>query len=90
MAQLSSIIQQIEAATQTKLSNYTLSSVSGGCINTAYKVSAGNQHYFIKVNSPHLSAMFEAEAAALDEIGALNCVRVPKVITYGTADGKSY
>lgn len=90
MAQLSSIIGQIEAATHTKLSNYTLSSVSGGCINTAYKVSAGDQHYFIKVNSPDLSAMFEAEAAALAEMAELNCVRVPKVITYGTADNHSY
>ena len=44
MAQLNSIIRQIEAATQTKLSNYTLSTVGGGCINTAYKVSAGDQH----------------------------------------------
>ena len=90
MAQLSTIIQQIEAATQTKLSNYTLSSVGGGCINTAYKVSAGNQYYFIKVNSPDLSAMFEAEAAALAEMAELNCVRVPKVITYGIADNHSY
>jgi fructosamine-3-kinase len=90
MAQLGAIIGQIEAATQTKLSNYTLRSVGGGCINTAYQVSAGNQHYFIKVNSPNLSQMFEAEAAALAEMAELNCVRVPKVITYGTADGKSY
>lgn len=90
MAQLSSIVQQIETAAQIKLTNYTLTSIGGGCINTAYKMSAGNNHYFIKVNSPNLLAMFEAEAAALDEMAQLNCVRVPKVICYGTADGHSY
>lgn len=90
MAQLSSIIQQIETATQTNLTNYSLSSIGGGCINTAYKVSAGNQHYFVKVNSPSLLAMFEAEAAALVEMAEINAVRVPKVICYGTADGHSF
>jgi len=90
MAQLSSIIRQIEAATQTKLSNYTLNSIGGGCINTAYKISAGSQNYFVKVNSPHLLAMFEAEAAALAEMAEINAVRVPKVICYGEADGHSY
>jgi fructosamine-3-kinase len=90
MAQLSSIIQQIEAATQTKLSNYSLSSIGGGCINTAYKVTAGEQQYFIKVNSPNLLAMFEAEAAALAEMAEINAVRVPKVICFGIADGQSF
>lgn len=90
MAQLSSIIHHIETSTQTKLPNYTLSSVGGGCINTAYKVTADEQQFFIKMNSPNLLAMFEAEAAALNEMAKINAVRVPKVICFGTADGYSF
>jgi len=90
MTQLSSIIQQIELVAQTKLNNYSLSSVGGGCINTAYKVTADEQQFFIKVNSPNLLAMFKAEAAALDEMAQINALRVPNVICYGTADGYSF
>jgi fructosamine-3-kinase len=34
--------------------------------------------------------MFAAEAQALDEMGAINAVRIPKVICYGQADGYSF
>lgn len=90
MAQFDTIIQEIEAATDSSLQQTNISSIGGGCINSAYRLDTHAQSYFIKVNSPQLSAMFEAEAQGLQEMNAINTVRVPKVICYGVADGHSY
>lgn len=90
MAQFDAIIQDIETATSSLLQQVNISSIGGGCINSAYKLDSNGQSYFIKVNSPHLAAMFEAEAEGLQEMYAINAVRVPEVICYGVADGHSY
>lgn len=90
MAQFDAIIQDIETATSSSLQQANISSIGGGCINSAYKLDSNGQSYFIKVNSPHLAAMFEAEAEGLQEMYAINAVRVPEVICYGVADGHSY
>jgi len=90
MAQFDTIIQEIETATGTSLQQANISSIGGGCINSAYRLDSGAQSYFIKVNSTQLSAMFEAEAQGLQEMTAIDTVRVPKVICYGVADGHSY
>ena len=90
MAQLDTIIEEIEAATNTSLANHQLSSIGGGCINTAYQVKTDDHDFFVKMNRPSLLAMFEAEAQGLQEMAATESVRVPEVICYGTADGHSY
>lgn len=90
MTNLDAIVRDIEAATGDNLKNYRLSSVGGGGINTAYHLQTVEQSYFIKLNRPQLLAMFEAEARGLEEMRALNCVRIPQVICYGQADGHSY
>ena len=41
-------------------------SVGGGSINQAYKLSDGNNHFFVKTNRRQLHYMFEAESSALD------------------------
>jgi fructosamine-3-kinase len=84
------IVSNIENITGQTLTNYQLKSVGGGSINTAYKLSANAYHYFIKLNQSHLVDMFEAEARGLEEMRALNCVRIPEVICFGVADGHSY
>lgn len=90
MAQLTEIIQEIEHVTGINCQPHQLSSVGGGCINTAYQLKTPESQFFIKVNSPNLADMFVAEAQGLQEMAELNAVRVPKVICYGTADGHSY
>ncbi|PHS23628.1 MAG: hypothetical protein COA83_09370 [Methylophaga sp.] len=90
MANLNSIVQQIEAVTGHTLSNHQLQSIGGGSINTAYQLSTDDHAYFIKLNQAHLVDMFEAEARGLEEMRALNCVRIPEVICFGQADGHSY
>ena len=61
MAQLNTIIEEIEAVTNTSLTQHRLSGVGGGCINTAYQLQTDEQDFFIKLNSPSLAYMFEAE-----------------------------
>lgn len=55
-------------------------SISGGSINSAYKLQSDTQSYFIKFNLPDLQPMFEAELAGLKEIAKTNTVRVPQAI----------
>ena len=90
MAQFSSIISEIEKATGKNLQNANITSIGGGCINSAFRLDNGSASYFIKVNSPQLAAMFEAEAHGLHEMRATDSIRVPEVISYGVADGHSY
>lgn len=84
------IVQQIERVTGQVLKNYQLSSVSGGGINDAYKLQSDQQCYFIKLNRPQLSAMFEAESLGLEEMRTLNCLRIPEVICHGHTAQHSY
>lgn len=90
MAQLPEIIQQIEHVTGQNCQPCQLTSVGGGCINTAYQLKTPDNTFFIKVNRPVLEDMFAAEAQGLQEMAQLKAVRVPEVICYGTADGHSY
>jgi fructosamine-3-kinase len=68
----------------------TRRSVSGGCINSGYAISDGQQTYFVKVNQAAQLAMFAAEAAGLDEMIASHTIRVPKPICWGTAADSAY
>jgi fructosamine-3-kinase len=90
MAQFASIISDIEAATGHSLQQADITSIGGGCINSAFRLDNGKERFFIKVNSPNLGAMFEAEAHGLQEMKATDSVRIPDVISYGVADGHSY
>ena len=90
MSNINTIIQEIERQTNHKLSDPNLSTISGGSINAAYKLQTNEHAYFIKLNQPQLAFMFEAEAQGLEEMRALNCIRIPEVICHGQADGHSY
>lgn len=87
---IDNIVQQIEYSTGQSLKKYHLSSIGGGGINDAYKLQAAQNTYFIKLNRPQLLAMFEAEAVGLEEMRALNCVRIPEVICHGQTSEHSY
>ena len=87
---IDNIVQQIELTTGYVLKNYRLNSIGGGSINDAYQLHSDQHTYFIKLNRPQLSAMFEAEALGLAEMRALNCVRIPEVICHGQTAEHSY
>ncbi|MBL4774558.1 MAG: fructosamine kinase family protein [Mariprofundus sp.] len=66
------------------------STLSGGSINHAYRISGGNQHYFVKLNRADNLAMFEAEMAGLHELAAAQAIRVPQPICTGAAADQSW
>lgn len=65
-------------------------SVGGGCINQVMKISDGSFGYFVKINQASLLPMFEAEAAALDELAASSTVRVPLPVCLGVAGSQCF
>lgn len=71
------------------------STVAGGDINQAYRISGmtdGNEpvSYFIKLNKKSRLDMFEAEAAGLEELERSQTIHVPKVICSSIEGDQSY
>lgn len=80
------ISAQISAVTNTHFTVNESRSIGGGCINQAYCITNGAQHFFVKLNTPGNLSMFEAEAAGLMEIQRSETLRVPLPICYGQND----
>jgi protein-ribulosamine 3-kinase len=58
--------------------------VSGGCINQGFHLQGRGRDFFVKLNAASALAMFEAEAAGLEEIAATDTVRVPRPTCTGS------
>jgi protein-ribulosamine 3-kinase len=84
------ISEHISSTTGRPFSPNARNSVGGGCINAAYSIEGSGQRYFVKINDAAHAAMFEAEAAGLQEIAAAQAIRVPLPICYGTAEDTCY
>ncbi|HLE94720.1 MAG TPA: fructosamine kinase family protein [Sulfuricaulis sp.] len=84
------IAQQISNTTGNPFVARSAQSVGGGCINNSSVLQDNDRRYFIKLNKPARVAMFEAEAAGLNEIALTRTVRVPEAICWGTANGHAY
>ena len=65
-------------------------SVSGGCINQSYLLADDERRFFVKLNDATRLAMFEAEAAGLQQILASHSVRAPRPLCHGVADGQAF
>ncbi len=71
------IKNKIEEKLNSKIAN--VSSLSGGCISNAYKVTDDSgQPYFLKINSS-LNDMFIKEANGLNELRKAKTIKIPKV-----------
>lgn len=84
------VAAEIGRASQLEFVVRDRTSVSGGSINQAYRVSDGSRFYFVKLNRAEKAAMFEAEAQGLREMGRIAAVKVPKPISWGVAAGQCY
>jgi fructosamine-3-kinase len=76
---------KIKARIEEKLGNKikSLSSLSGGCISDAYKVStADGNNYFLKYNPSTSNNMFIKEANGLKELAKANAIRIPEVLSF--------
>jgi fructosamine-3-kinase len=62
----------------------------GGSINECYRWESNAGPFFVKLAPARGSAMFEAEAAGLEELRRAQAVRVPRVMSVGTSAGKAW
>lgn len=69
-----------------KVGRLEASSVSGGDINRAYRLSDGRQQFFVKINEVERLLMFEAEMHGLNEIRDSDSIRCPRPIGCGVTD----
>ncbi|GAB1857426.1 fructosamine kinase family protein [Flavobacteriaceae bacterium MHTCC 0001] len=67
-----------------------MSSVSGGDISKAYRISTTNSDYFLKLNNaPDALTMFQTEVYSLQTIAQTNTIKTPKIITYDRFEGSA-
>ncbi|WP_374086491.1 fructosamine kinase family protein [Methylomicrobium lacus] len=64
--------------------------LSGGDINSAYRLQGRDRSYFVKLNRRDLADMFAAEFDGLQEIAGTGAVRTPAPIVHGEAGAQSF
>lgn len=64
--------------------------VTGGDINTAFKLSSSSRHFFIKLNEKDFVRHFEAEAYSLNQINLQSPFKCPMPICYGESLNNSF
>ncbi len=82
--------QQISAATGQPFTIQAINSIAGGCINQACELVGESQSFFVKFNNRALLPMFEAEFSGLQEISALDSIKVPNPVACGLTDKHSF
>jgi len=81
------ILQSLERATGISADTIRFTPVGGGSINETYKVTAGKEPFFCKVNSvAKLPGLFTSEAEGLSLLALQNVIRIPRFIATGTID----
>ena len=85
-----SLETHISAVTHLPFAIRQRQSLSGGCINRAWKISDHERDYFVKTHAASGLAMFAAEAAGLAELAASQTVRVPHPVCWGDAADQAY
>ena len=75
MSAWTEISAQISSSEGISFAVETVAPIGGGCINRAHRVEGGGRRFFVKLNSAPAAAMFEAEAAGLQEILATGTLR---------------
>jgi len=90
MIDWTAIAEAIGNAGGKRVDSRTPRSISGGCINEAYRLGDGTQGYFVKLNGGDRLAMFVAEAAGLKAMADTETIRVPRPLCTGTTGGRSY
>ncbi|MBK9099146.1 MAG: fructosamine kinase family protein [bacterium] len=77
--------EKIKTKIQQKLGSKikSLTSLSGGCISDAYKITTEeSEQYFLKFNSSVSNDMFIKEAHGLMELEKANAIRIPKLLNF--------
>jgi fructosamine-3-kinase len=90
MTDFARIAQHITSASGEPFNPATSTGIGGGCINTALKLSDGDRHWFLKLNSADRLGMFAAEQAGLAAMADTGTLRVPRPLCTGIAGTDSY
>ena len=87
----SSVAEAISEATGSSFEPSGSSSIGGGCISQATRITGTDGgSFFLKQNDLGFHDFFEAEADALKEIEATSTVTVPEVIAFGITGQSSF
>lgn len=87
----SSVAEAISEATGSSFEPSGSSSIGGGCISRATRITGTDgRSFFLKQNDLDFHDFFEAEAEALKEIEATSTVTVPEVIASGVTGQSSF
>ena len=84
------LAKDISHHTQHSFTIQSKNAIGSGCINRAYKISDGNNAYFVKRNSTQFGDMFEVEASSLAELASSHTIKVPSPICYGSIGDEAY
>ena len=88
---MSGIDQAISESTGCVFHKHSSSSIGGGCINQASKITGEDgRQYFLKKNLASFLPFFQAEAQALSEISDTQTVRAPEVIAHGLENEQAF
>lgn len=83
MPDWSRIAADVGAATGRQVRADAVRPVTGGCINSSWRVPCDDGHLFVKTNFSSTLEMFEAERDGLDELLQANALRVPRPLATG-------
>lgn len=86
----SELVARLCDETGLALDSSSARSVGGGSINRCYRVDGRDGAVFVKVNAAAKRAMFEAEAAGLEALGATRTIGVPRVLAVGAVASSAF
>jgi protein-ribulosamine 3-kinase len=81
---------QLAVSLRARVDSGPESRVHGGSINESYRWESAAGPLFVKVATAEQLAMFAAEAEGLQELAHAEAVRVPRVLSVGTADDRAF
>ena len=84
------ISEQIESATGQPFKVVSVHRLSGGDINSAFRVQGNDKSYFVKLNRADLITMFEAEFASIQDLVKTQAIRVPAPVVCGKTTEHSF
>jgi len=84
------IAQSIAAVTARPCTVHRQQAVSGGSINSAYRIDTDAQRYFVKLNRVENLTMFQAEAEGINELAKARAIRVPEPVCIGEDGGQCW
>ena len=84
------IDREITAAMGRSFTTRRRTPVGGGSINRAYRLEGANRSFFVKLNDADRLAMFEAEAAGLEEIRRAQVIKTPQPVCSGSDSDQAF